>query len=282
MSLLDDLDVLRQRTRADRHAYAFPLFLFGALILLAPLLYASAPPAPSDTYVLVDQDPFPQFTPILLAYPKLVGWYWVLTIVGGLWLTGWWYRRQARRRGVETDIRIITTAAVAALLGFLAWQPLFEDLLRKLFDDYTRPYSTPAVNLPILFGSAALAVFVGLWSRNRTGWVRAVGVGATTFLATVAFGALAVYLIRGHAALVIIAAVLLVLAWAERSMLLTIIGVVFTGVALSVNLYDVQNVFQRLGWHGGWNDQVTTLQSMLLPGVVLLVGGAAALVGKRR
>jgi len=234
------------------------------------------------TAVVVDQGPFPLFTPIFLVYPELVGWYWVLTIVGGLWLTGWWYRRQARRRGVETDIRVITTAAVAALLGFLAWQPLFETLLRKLFDDYMGLYSTPVVNLPILFGSAALATFAGLWSLRHTGWARTAGVGVTTFLATVAFGAVAVYLIRGYAALLIIAAVLLVLAWAERSVLLAIVGGLFTGAALLVNLYDVQNVFYRLGWHAGWNDQVSTLQSLLLPGVVLLVGGVAAVIGNRR
>jgi DNA-binding MarR family transcriptional regulator len=44
---------------------------------------------------------------------------------------------------------------------------------------------------------------------------------------------------------VIIAAALLVLAWAERSVLLTVVGVVFTGLALLVNLYDVQNVFHQ-------------------------------------
>jgi hypothetical protein len=33
--VLADLAALRRRTRGDRHAYAFPLFLFGALILWA-------------------------------------------------------------------------------------------------------------------------------------------------------------------------------------------------------------------------------------------------------
>jgi hypothetical protein len=285
MSLLDDLDVLRQRTRADRRAYAFPLFLFGALILLAPLLYATYPPPRTDSgFVEVPVGQFPQFTPIaFLRYPDLVGWYWVTTVIGGLWLTGWWYRRRARQRGVETDLRVITAAAIAALLGFLVWQPVFETLLRELFDDYMGLYSSPALNLPILFGSAALAAAAGLWCRRRTGWERAVGVGVTTFLATVTFGAIEVYLVRGHAALVIIAVALLGLAWVERSVLLGIVGGVFTAVALLVNLSDVDNaLFTWLGWYAYPNFQVSILQAMLLPGVVLLVGGVAAVIGNRR
>lgn len=279
--LLADLAGLRRRVRGDRHAYAFPLFLFGGLILLAPVCYAGRPPQPDFELVVVDTGPFPQFTSHGLLYPELVGWYWILTVVGGLWLTTWWYRRQARRQGVETDIRITTVAAVATLLGLLAWQPLFEIWLAELFDT-TGLYSTPALNLPILFGSVALAVAAGLWCRRRTGWARSTGVAAAAFFAAVAFGAVGVYFIRGYAALVIIAAALLVLAWAERSVLLTVVGVVFTAVALLVNLYDVENVFYRLGWTGGWNDQITTLQAMLLPGVVLLAGGVVAVIRNRR
>lgn len=280
--VLADLDVLRRRARGDRHAYAFPLFLFGALILLAPLLYVSAPLPPGE-FVQVDTGPFPQFTfGFFLRYPDLVGWYWVLTIVGGLWLTGWWYRHRARQRGVETDIHVTTVAAGAALLGFLVWQPVFATLLADVFHHYGGLYSSPALNLPVLFGSAALAAVAGLWSRRRTGWARSAGVACAAFLATVAFGALGVYLISGYAALVIIAAALLMLAWAERSVLLTIVGVVFAGVALLVNLYDVQNVFYRLGWTGGWDSRVTALQTVLLPGVVLLVGGVVAVIGRRR
>lgn len=280
--ILADLDVLRRRVRSDRHAYAFPLFLFGALILLAPVCYASAPPLSDFELVVVDTGPFPQFTSIGQRYPELVGWYWVLTIIGGLWLTGWWYRHRARQHGVETDIRVTTVAAGAALLGFVAWQPLFATLLYDGFNHLGGLYSSPALNLPVLFGSAALATAAGLWSRRRTGWTRTAGVAGAAFFATVAFGALGVYFVRGYGALVIIAAALLVLAWAERSVLLTIVGVVFAGVALLVNLYDVQNVFYRLGWTGGWHDRVTTLQNLLLPGAVLLAGGVAAVVGKRR
>jgi hypothetical protein len=285
MSLLDDLDELRQRTRNDRHAYTFPLFLFGALILLSPVLYASVlPSSPLQEFEVIEvgTGPFPQLTSIGARYPDLVGWYWVITIVGGLWATSWWYRQRARRHGVETDVRVPTAAAIAALVGFLAWERVLRTLLLQLFDYWGGFYSTPAINLPILFGSAAGAVAAGLWSTRRTGWPRTAGVAVAAFLTTVFFGAVVVYLVRGYGALVIIAAALLALAWAERSALLAAVGCLFTGAALLVNLYHVEDVFDRLGWHGGWNDQVSTLQVMLLPGMILIVGGVVATVRDRR
>lgn len=274
--VLADLAALRRRARGDRHAYAFPLFLFGALILVAPLCYL-----PSDA-TEGDFGPFPQFVSDLVRYPFLVGWYWVMTIVGGLWLTSWWYRHRAGRHGVETDVRVPTAAAVAALLGFLAWQPLFTTLLLEMFPDYMGPFSTPAVNLPILFGGAALAAAAGLWGRRRTGWARTAAVAVATFLATVVFGAVSAYFHGGYTALVIIGIALLVLAWAERSVLLAVIGGVFTAFALLINLDDVLQIYYRLGWGYSGSEQLSALQVLFLPGIVLLAGGVAAVIGNRR
>ncbi|TDV52419.1 hypothetical protein [Actinophytocola oryzae] len=281
-NLLTELGELRRRTRGDRHGYAFPLFLFGTLVLIAPLCYVTASLPAGVEVVRWDRGSFPQFTSSgLLRYPDLVGWYWILTVVGGLWATTWWYRHRARRHGVESDIRVATAAAIAALLGFLVWQPLFSTLLHELFDDYMGGYSTPAVNLPILFGCAAIAAVAGVWSTRRTGWARTAGVAVATFLATVSFGALGTYLIRGYGALVIVAAALLLLAWAERSTLLTVAGGVFAGVALLTNLYDMENLYSGLGWYAGVNHQVMALQCLLLPGVVLLAGGVVAVAVRK-
>jgi hypothetical protein len=274
--MLADLAALRRRVRDDRHAFAFPLFLFGALILLAPICYL-----PSDA-TEGDLGPFPQFTAGLVRYPSLVGWYWVLTIVGGLWLTSWWYRHRASRHGVETDVKVPTAAAVAALLGFLAWEPLFTTLLFELFPDYMGPHSTPAVNLPILFGCAVLAAAAGLWGARRTGWARTAGMAVAAFLATVAFGAFSAYFHLGYTQLLIIGIALLVLAWAERSVLLAVVSGVFTVVALLINLDDVWGVFYRLGLSFGGSEQSSALRTLLLPGVILLVGGAVAVIGRRR
>jgi hypothetical protein len=271
MSVLTDLDALRRRTRGDRHAYAFPLFLFGGLILLAPICYESL----STPFESTDLGPFPQFTPTgLLMYPALVGWYWILTIVGGLWLTNWWYRHRARKQGVETDVRVPTAVAGAALFGFLVW-PVFSGVFGPV-----GLYSRPAVNLPILFGCAAIAAVIALWARRRGSTA---GFAVATFFATVSFGAVGVYCIRGHAALVVIAAALLVLAWAERSVPLTVVAGLFAGSAMLVNLYNLENVCHRIGWvSDGWDERVTAWQNLLLPGLILLVGGAVTVIGNRR
>lgn len=275
--MLDDLAALRRQVRADRHAYAFPLFLFGALILLAPVCYASIPPPAAFEMVAVQLGPFPQFAPVgLLTHPDLVGWYWVMTIIGGLALTLWWYRHRARGQGVETNTRVAVVAVIAALLGFLVWPSLFSVL------GPSGLYSRPALNLTILFGSAALAAAAVLWGIRRDDPARTVTVAVATFLAVVAFGAVGVYLVNGYTALVIIAVLLLGLAWSERSALLAVVGVLFIAVALLVNLYDVANVFDRLGWDGGFDLQVVALQTLLLPGVILLAGGVAAVIGRRR
>src|ERR687888_2040243 len=90
--LLADVQTLRRRTRRDRRASAFPLLLFGLLILLAPLCY-TLDPMPAELRAQLDagnfvayprqQGPFRLFDPLFLElkYPELVGWYWFLTIV---------------------------------------------------------------------------------------------------------------------------------------------------------------------------------------------------------
>lgn len=271
MSVLAELDALRRRTRGDRHAYSFPLFLFGGLILLAPVCYLSYRPPEAGT---IDIGPFPQLTPVgWLVYPDLVGWYWILTIVGGFWLTNRWYRHRAHRRGVETDFQVPAAVACAALLGFLVWPTFFTVAVTG--DRFV-------VNLTILLVSAVLAAAALLWARHDR--ARTAGLAAATFFATIAAGAIGMYFRHGYAALVIIAAALLALAWVERSVLLTVVSVLFAGVAPLVNVYNLENVAFRLGWTPAdyWDLRVISLQVLLLPALVLLAGGAVAVIGNRR
>jgi hypothetical protein len=88
--------------------------------------------------------------------------------------------------------------------------------------------------------------------------------------------------IRGTFPFVLIAAGLLVLAWAERSRTLTVIAVLYAGSAVLSSLYDVENLTQRLGWNPSPSDQA--LPNILLPGLVLLITGAVTLAvqGRRR
>jgi hypothetical protein len=282
--LLGDLDALRRRTRADRRGYAFPLFLFGALILLAPLTYVADPPLPPGfvfELVPIDRGPFPQFVPHMfferLTYPELVGWYWMLTIVGGLAATGWWYRRRALRRGVEGDTRLLFVGTGTALLGFLFFSTVLEIVSHRVTRNGL--YSTPEVNLPLMFGSAAVAAVVLAWGSRprRTEWARTAATFAGGLLAALAFAALAIYMIYGYSALLVIAVALLVLAWSERSVLLGVIGLLFAGVSLLVNLFPVENIYFRMGS----STQTMALQYLLVPGLVLLAGGAVAALSRR-
>jgi hypothetical protein len=80
-----------------------------------------------------------------------------------------------------------------------------------------------------------------------------------------------------------------VLAWLERSARLAVIGALFTIVAIptvavvyTAHLWvDVNGLFWWLGWHAEPGDlQVFTLQQLILPASVLIVGGTISLVRK--
>ena len=80
--------------------------------------------------------------------------------------------------------------------------------------------------------------------------------------------------IRGMQAMLIIALGLIVLAVIERTWAMSLFVIGFMGLALLSCLYNVSNLFQRLGISSNWpiNDQ--TLPNLILPGIYLLVGGA--------
>jgi hypothetical protein len=140
-----------------------------------------------------------------------------------------WYRRHARRIGVQTPARgYITTGVVLTVLVVL---------------------------LPLL--SQFVPFLRWLWPGDL--WI------------------------RGTFAFLIIAAGLWILARAERSVALAITAAAYTGVAVLVSLYDVENLLFRMGWNPGHGDlSLTVLPGVLLPAVVLLVAGLAAFVAQRR
>jgi hypothetical protein len=143
-------------------------------------------------------------------------------------------------------------------------------------------YSTPAVNLPILFVSAALSAAAFVMARRADGWARTAAVFAGTFLAAVAFGAIGVYLIGGYAALVVIGAALVVLAWWERSALLFAVSLLFLVVSVPANhpihQWDIAAIYGA----DGWDPRQVAFFSVLAPGAVLIVGGVLAVLRNRR
>ncbi len=87
-------------------------------------------------------------------------------------------------------------------------------------------------------------------------------------------------LVRGTFPLVLIGMGLCVLAWAERSIALTVIAAGYLALSLVASLYDIENVFYDLGWNISPAD--SGLPNVVLPALVLLLSGAGAWVVQRR
>ena len=238
--LLGELRVLRRRARDARHAYWFPLVLFGVLTCASVPFYAEL--YRPDGAAAGATGPGPQL-PVLggafsgSAVQHDLGYYWLAALLGGLLLTLLWYRRNARRVGLQTPARgyVITVAVLTAL-----------------------------------------ALVIPLLSRVRSphwlSWLQHLQVLWPGDLVA-----------RGTFPLVIIAAGLWALAWAERSRALTVIAAVYTASALLASLYNVENLLFRLGWNPGPGDwDLTSLPNVLLPALVLLAAGAGAFAVQQR
>jgi hypothetical protein len=125
---------VRRRTRSARHAYWFPLVLFGLLICASAPLYISASnPRPGLSY----SGGFYARGPVVLAGLPAgrsdvdLGWYWLVALVGGYLLTVLWYRWHARRAGVQTPARgyLVTGVVLTALVAVI---PLLSARVRQL------------------------------------------------------------------------------------------------------------------------------------------------------
>jgi hypothetical protein len=80
---------------------------------------------------------------------------------------------------------------------------------------------------------------------------------------------------RGMQSLLIIALGLIVLAAIDHAWAISLYVVGFLGLALLSCLYDVSNLFSRLGISSHWPADDQTLPNLILPGIYLVVGGAA-------
>jgi len=176
--LLADLARLRRRTRAARHAYWFPLILFGLLTCgAAPLYVAAAAPQASGAHAFGPQ-------PILLGGTPsgmgtfYIGWYWAAALVGGYLLTLLWYRRHARRAGVWTPARgylitgVVLTAAVLVIPPLTGWWVPVLALVWLPFGD-----------LWVRGTLAFLIIAAGLWVLARAERSRALAVIALVYTA---------------------------------------------------------------------------------------------------
>lgn len=207
---------LRQRARVARRSYWFPLVTFGVLTVAASPLYVQGRPhgCPKGSACAMAGDPVHGlFGTMFLGHSRWIAAYWLVAMPAGYLATAWYYRRHARRSGVEGSALPFAWLGLGLLLACLVgW------LLAFPF-----PYFLPTFHgtLPIL--------------------VLAVG--------------------------------LMTLAWLERSPGLGAFAACFLALALVVNLYNVENLLGDLGLHD--TGSLSGLPNILLPGIVLLLAGAA-------
>jgi hypothetical protein len=75
--------------------------------------------------------------------------------------------------------------------------------------------------------------------------------------------------------LLIIALGLIVLAAIDQALAFSLFVAGFFGLALLSCLYNVSNLFARLGISSHWPVEDQTLPNLILPGIYLLIGAAA-------
>ena len=229
--LLAEVKAVRRRARFARHAYWFPLILFGLLTCAAIPFYIQRIPRKSGFIHsakagvrLVRGSYLSGLGPFTSSRTP---YYWLAAILVGVAATAAWYRWRGSKIGLRTPAR-----------GYL----LTGMLLLLL-----------ALGIPALAATAPRGLMI------------------------LTPGDL---LIRGTFPLVIIGIGLCSLAWAERSVALTVIAVGYLALSLVASLYDIENVFYRLGWN--ISPDYSGLPNVVLPALVLLLSGAGAWLVQRR
>lgn len=243
--LLSEVRAIRRRSRLARHAYWFPLVLFGVLVSASVPFYIQQFPRGHATYSSPSGPPGPAFlqSPYLggfaVARYRGIAYYWLGALLLGIVATVIWYRWRGNRVGLRTPAHgyLITGLIIVALTLLI-----------------------PLVGL-------------GLTRESQ-------GSGVTGAVGMVMFmpGDL---VIRGTFPIVLIGLGLCVLAWAERSVALTVISVLYLALAVLGGLYDIENVFWNW-FHQSISPTASSLPNVLLPALLLLLSGAGAWVGQRQ
>lgn len=302
VTLLQDVDALRRKTRVDRSGYWLPMLLMGLLILAAPLVYRTqvfSPPTKSG--VLVIQEPSTPvfhisgtnifFAPLRLFAgmgidvdnPTAVAIFWLCVVVVGMVATVAWYRWRGRRVGIEVPVRPFVLVGVAGLLYLLGILPLFTSLVAYQYLGYytSLDFWVSAVVFVLLAGVAILALRTRR-SGKRPIWQVGVAVISIVVALLAASDLLLFATIQGYAPVLVIALALLALAAIERSLGCTIIAVLFFFTALFTNLYDVENLAYYVHLPYNLNVQLLVLYHVLLPALVLIAGGTVGAIVARK
>lgn len=148
--------------------------------------------------------------------------------------------------------------------------------------DHVSPWATTYWVVSIFTGIATVVSFY--WMRMRSSGVAGriwpfatVGVGVLVLAVAsrgwITFNIPGDLWIRGMQPLLVIAIGLIALAVTERSRAFLLYVAGFLGLAVLSCLYDVSNLFVRLGIGSTWNGNSEALPNLILPGFYLLIGG---------
>ncbi|MBB5960645.1 hypothetical protein FHS29_007273 [Saccharothrix tamanrassetensis] len=199
-------------------------------------------------------------TSTLGAHPSL--WkdaYWLAALSMGFLAPVWWYRRRARKVGVETSTRPYAQVTLFVLVFPLLGVPV---LTRLLFNALSWPLA-----LPVLVVGVVGVVVATTPAKRRLRTVVAV-------LSLILFAHLAMIFAFGP--LLVVAVGVLGLAWVERSAVCTTFAVLFAVWVVVVNAWSTW-VYGSFLWPAALLDYGDLLSSSL----ILVLGGAAGLVARR-
>jgi len=174
--LLGDLARLHRQTRTARHAYWFPLVLFGLLTCgAAPLYVAAAAPRDTSGALATGRGPLLLNGFLPGAGGFYIGWYWAAALAGGYLLTVVWYRWHARRAGVATPARGYLITGVVLTVLVLAIPPLTVKVpgLWRVW----LPFGDVWIRGTLAF----LIIAIGLWVLARAERSRALAVIALVY-----------------------------------------------------------------------------------------------------
>jgi hypothetical protein len=289
----------------DRNGYWFPMLLFGLLTLLAPLLYRPSQ-LPTGTAYLWDPAmasqsvvsglafaPLQQFgtSDAALGDPMSVALYWFCVVMFGPLITLGWYHLRARRLGVLPQTGWHLLYALVSLALYVVLYPLIEFVTLSLptgtsasLSAGTQHVVATAAVCGFVVGLVVAAVAIVPRRSGRRLSSRRWAVGGFGVLLAIASAAAIEFVAylqprNSYGALLIIGIGLLALSLVEPGRVCFVVGVVFTATALVANLFGLRWLTAPLGLPAGLSPVTTAFDNLLLPGVVLLVGGLIGAAG---
>jgi hypothetical protein len=269
--LLESVGDLRQQVRLDRHNYWFPVLLFGVLTLASMAFYFGSTTS-SVLNIVCSGGTKASGEHCNAVFPSnalsnghiiaINGWRvhgsgpMSLTVTGVISRTFQWLAPGFALNNLGSWLTLYWSLA---LVGGLALTYLF--YRRRSSKVGIEVRSLPAVLVSLALLAAAL-VFGALMMN-----------GVVKPVASTLFASGGDLWMRGTAPVLIVAIALLALALVERSVGYTIYALGFVIVALMSALYDVSNLFDRMGIGAPFDSRLHELPNLILPSAYLLLGG---------